>query len=389
MGFPYYFGVVALNRIGRENPMTEVDSAGVTDVGKIRKANEDSFYMNENLHVYVVADGMGGHKAGEVASRIVVETIQDKMNQKPSNTDGRSLITSDQKLSPEATRIMAGIHLANQAVFHLSETNKDQKGMGSTVSAVMLAGTKIIAANIGDSPIYLIRSNAIEELYTPHTYMAEHAKLAPKGAKPLGKQYQHMITKAVGLKELVQPDICEIEGLQGDIIVICSDGLSDLLKPEEIKKVATRYKPEKAVKALVAHANKRGGKDNITVIIIHITSHPNVVGSTQQKPAIMEKETECLPDTAVLPIDYDTDNASHSAMIHGLCNTGGFIKTTDAFAIGQELDLTFTDPESHDPFMVSGSVVDRKSDGIDIEFTDLSEQQAASLNNAIKKMDHL
>ena len=366
--------------------MTEVDSAGITDVGKMRKANEDSFYMKDDLHVYVVADGMGGHKAGEVASRIVVETIQDKMNQAPENTDGENLITDDQKLSPEATRILAGIHLANQAVFHLAESNKEYQGMGSTVSAIVLAGKKIISANVGDSPIYLIRNNIIEDLYTPHTYMAEHAKLAPKGAKPLGEQYRHMITRAVGLKALVQPAICQIEGLQGDIIVICSDGLSDLLKPEEIKKTALKYKPEKAVQALVAYANKRGGMDNITVIIIHITSHPNFVGGNDHKPALNEKKTGYVPDAGAFPVDYDTDETSHSTMIHGLCNTGGFIKTTDAFAIGQELDLTFTDPGSNDSFMISGVVAGRQADGIDIKFEDLSEKQTAKLNNAIKKI---
>ncbi|MCP3953831.1 MAG: SpoIIE family protein phosphatase [Desulfobacterales bacterium] len=364
--------------------MTEVASAGVTNVGRMRKANEDSYYMDDDLRVYVVADGMGGHKAGEVASRIVVETLQDKMNQNPSNTDGENLITLDQKLSPEATRIMAGIHLANQAVFTLSESNKECKGMGSTVSAILLADSRVIAANVGDSPIFLIRNNIIEELYTPHTYMAEHAKLAPEGAKPLGAQYAHMITRAIGLKEAVQPDVCEIEGLQGDLLLICSDGLSDLLKPEEIKKVATKYKPEKAVRALVAHANKRGGRDNITIIIIHLTKHPNVVGSEPSKPAIKQKSAECLPDTKALPVDYDTEDTSHSAMIHGLCETGGFIITTDAFAIGQELDLTFTDPASGDAFMVSGVVADRKADGIDVRFEDLSETQTSNLKKAIE-----
>jgi len=364
--------------------MIEVDSAGITDVGKIRKANEDAYFMDDDLQIYVVADGMGGHKAGEVASRIVVETIQDRMNQAASNTDGEDLITIDQKLSSEATRIMAGIHLANQAVFTLSSNNKEYKGMGSTVSAVLLAGTRVITANVGDSPIFLIRNDAIEELYTPHTYMAEHAKLAPKGAKPLGEQYAHMITRAVGLKEAVQPDTCEIEGLQGDLLVICSDGLSDLLKPEEIKKVATNYAPEKAVRALVAHANKRGGRDNITIIIIHLTRHPNAVGGETAKPAIREKGVECTPGDAAVPVDYDTEEASHSAMIHGLCTTGGFISTPDAFAIGQELDLTFTDPESDDTFMLPGVVADRKSDGIDVRFEDLSDKQVAQLNKVIQ-----
>jgi serine/threonine protein phosphatase PrpC len=364
--------------------MTVVDSAGITDVGKRRKANEDSYYMDDDLQIYVVADGMGGHKAGEVASRIVVETIQDRMNQKPSNTDGENLITLDQELSPDATRIMAGIHLANQAVFTLSENNKDYKGMGSTMSAILLAGARVIAANVGDSPIFLIRNNTIEELSTPHTYMAEHAKLAPKGSKPLGQQYAHMITRAVGLKQAVQPDVIEIEGLQGDMFLICSDGLSDLLKPEEIKRVAANYKPEKAVKTLVAHANNRGGLDNITIIIIRLTEHPNVVGSQPSKPAGEGKKADYLPSTTAFPVDYDTDEASHSATIYGLCETGGFIKTTDAFAIGQELDLTFTDPLKDDAFMLSGVVADRKPDGIDIRFEELSGKQIARLKTAIE-----
>ena len=110
----------------------------------------------------------------------------------------------------------------------------------------------------------------------------------------------------------------------------------------------------------------------------------NVVGSQPSKPAIKEKETACLPGTAALPVDYDTHEASHSTMIHGLCETGGFIKTTNAFAIGQELDLTFTDPESGDAFMLSGVVADRKADGIDVKFEDLSEKQIAKLKTAIE-----
>lgn len=363
--------------------MIEVDSAGITDVGKIRKANEDSYYMDDNLRIYVVADGMGGHKAGEVASRVVVKTIEDEMSQNPSNKDGEDLITIDQELSPEATRVMAGIHLANQAVFSLSESTPDYKGMGSTVSAILLAGTRVIAANVGDSPIFLIRNNMIEELYTPHTYLAEHAKLAPKGSKPIGQQYAHMITRAVGIKAAVQPDVIEIEGLQGDMFLICSDGLSDLLNPEEIKKVAVNYKPEKAVKTLVADANQRGGRDNITIIIIRLTKHPNVVGKRQSEQTIEEKEAECLSGTAALPVDYDTDEASHSTNIYGLCETGGFIKTTDAFALGQELDLTFTDPISGDAFLLSGVVANRKTDGIDVRFEALSEKQITRLKAAI------
>ena len=365
--------------------MIEVVAAGITDVGRMRKANEDAYYIDEDRKVYVVADGMGGHKAGEVASRIVVETLQDKMARDETDSDGNSLITYEAELTPEATRLMAGIHLANQAVFSLSDSNKAYKGMGSTVSAILLTDTRIISANVGDSPIFLIRNDVIEEIYTPHTYIAEHAKLAPKGSKPLGEQYAHMITRAVGLKPVVQPDVFEIMGLQGDKILICSDGLSDLVKPEEIKKVVDKHDTDKAVEALVAFANQRGGRDNITIILIHIVNHPNAVGAESASPAIREKENEeCLPQDQPFPVDYDTNEASHSTVMYGLCETGGFIKTTNAFAIGDELDLTFVAHESGDTFVLSGIVEERRVDGIQIKFEDLSEKQVAKLKTAIE-----
>ena len=357
------------------SPQIKVSSSAISDVGKKRKHNEDSYFTNDDVFLYVVADGMGGHKAGEVASKIVVETIQDRMQQPPDNNDGIDLVGVEEECAPETLRLLAGIHLANKAVHHMSSKKEMFKGMGSTVAAVMLAGSKIIVANVGDSPVYLIRNQDIETLSIPHTYMAEHAALAPEGAKPLSEKYRHMITRAVGIKPEVNPDYCEIQGLQGDILVICSDGLSDKIKDKEILKVLSKYTPAQASKALVQAANKRGGDDNITVIIIQILKHPNFVQSAkQQEEAPVKGRPKPAPLENGIPVDVDTDDASHRLQIYNITATGGFIPTTDAYSIGQEITLTFTDP-SGGSIIVDARVEDRNPEGIRLSFEDIPGDQ--------------
>ena len=357
------------------SPQIKVISSAISDVGKKRKHNEDSYFVNDDLFLYVVADGMGGHKAGEVASKIVAETIQDRMQQPPDNNDGMEFVGVEEECAPETRRLLAGIHLANKAVHHMSSTKEMFKGMGSTVAAVMLAGSKIVVANVGDSPVYLIRNEDIELLSIPHTYMAEHAALAPEGAKPLSDKYRHMITRAVGIKPEVNPDYCEIQGLQGDILVICSDGLSDKMKEKEILTVLSKYKPAKATKALVQVANKRGGDDNITVVIIQILKHPNFIRSKkQEREAPSSKRPKPRPRENGIPIDVDTDDASHRLHIYNMTKTSGFIPTTDPYSIGQEITLTFTDP-SGVSIIVDAKVKDRDPEGIHLSFEDLSGDQ--------------
>jgi serine/threonine protein phosphatase PrpC len=251
--------------------MVVVESAGITDVGQKRKINEDSLFLDDDLGLYVVADGMGGHKAGEVASSLVVETIREYMKRFDDDSgDVEELEDSDETLSKAANRVLSSIHLANQGVFRVSQSKDAYRGMGSTVSGIYFTDETFVVANVGDSPIFLVHNNNIELISVLHTVVAEQAQIDPEAAKHLGREFRHMLTQGMGIKETVEPDSCEIQCTKGDVLVISSDGLTDLVLPEEILDIVNKENPEKAARSLVYLANERGGEDNITVIVIKI-----------------------------------------------------------------------------------------------------------------------
>jgi len=253
--------------------MPVIESAGLTDVGKKRKGNEDRFSINNELGLYIVADGMGGHAAGEVASKIVVDTVNEYMNRFNNSEDVEELEDSDQTLSKEANRLLSGIYLANKSVHQLSGSNKRLRGMGSTVSTIFFTENTYIAANVGDSPIYLIRNGNIELLSVLHTVLAEHLALHPDPQKQLGAEFNHILTRGMGIDETVIADISELQTLKEDILVICSDGLSDKVDPEEIRDVVQASSSQKACLKLVQMANERGGPDNISIHVARLTRY--------------------------------------------------------------------------------------------------------------------
>lgn len=250
--------------------MYHIESAGLTDVGKKRKGNEDTLLVNDELGLYIVADGMGGHQAGEVASKLVVESIRDYMKRFQNGTEVEELEDLDEALSKEANRILAGIQLSNRVVHEIAKSQENYQGMGSTVSVLYFNDQTLIAANVGDSPIYLIHKGKIELLSVPHTVLAEHSAIDPEGAKNLGNEYKHMLTRAMGTEQTVKANICEIPIFRDDVLVISSDGLSDLVTPEEVLEVVTGNETPKACESLVDLANSRGGTDNITVIVTKV-----------------------------------------------------------------------------------------------------------------------
>lgn len=250
--------------------MITVESASITDRGKKRKANEDALIFEDALGLYIVADGMGGHQAGDVASRLVVETIWEYIKKSVGSEDGNQTVDFDDTLSHEANRLLSSIHISNQVVHDASLANRSCRGMGSTVSAVYLTDSTLIAANVGDSPIYLIRDDKIKLLSVPHTYLAEQQALNPENAQKLRTEFRHILTRAVGVEKSVKADICEIQCFRDDIVVISSDGLNDKVSPQEILELVRDNEPEAACQKLVKLANDRGGDDNITVILLNV-----------------------------------------------------------------------------------------------------------------------
>jgi len=250
--------------------MVVIESAGITDVGRKRTNNEDSLFIDKGQNLYVVADGMGGHQAGEVASKLVVETIRDYMQRFEEDDSAEELEDTDESLSKEANRLLSGIQLANRGVYHVASNKEKFKGMGSTLSAAYFTDDALILANVGDSPIYLIHNESIELLSVTHNVFSEQMAIDPEAAQKIGAQYRNLLTRAMGIEETVLPDISEIPYFQGDKLVISSDGLTDLVDPDEILDVIINEKPEKACKTLVDLALDRGGHDNITVITLNV-----------------------------------------------------------------------------------------------------------------------
>ena len=256
--------------------MFQIESAGLSDIGRKRQINQDYFLLNDQLNLFLVADGMGGHQAGEVASQLVVESIQKFFLTNPQLPDASDSAQADPSLSPEANRLREAIRYANQQVYQASATHRSYKGMGSTLAAVQFVDQTFIAANVGDSPIYLVHEESIETLSIPHTLVAEQSDMHPDDLSVVGPEFQHMLTRGMGVEETVKPDICESPCFSGDRLVLCSDGLSNKVTPDEILELTLSQKAEGACESLVNLANQRGGDDNITVILLHVNTQKSL-----------------------------------------------------------------------------------------------------------------
>ena len=267
--------------------MVIIDSAGLTHVGMKRKGNEDALYLDDDLGLYVVADGMGGHRAGEIASQLVVKTISEYIMQSQKNGGAANNGEADQSLSPAANHLLSGIHLSNKVVHEASLDNDACRGMGSTVSAVYFTDGTLIAANVGDSPIYLIRDGKIKLLSVLHTVLAEQAAINPTNAEKLGLEFKHVLTRAMGTEESVRADIYEIQCFKDDVLVISSDGLSDKATPEEILKLVDQNRLDTVCQRLVKLANDRGGDDNVTAIVLKVKAIKNTPLSFSRLKALI------------------------------------------------------------------------------------------------------
>jgi protein phosphatase len=247
--------------------------AVASDMGRVRKNNEDAFIANPTLGIFAVADGMGGHASGEVASRIAVESLQDFLARAGREKNGP--ITEDRTavLSSPANLLVNGFRLANQRIYKSSLEKEEYKGMGTTLVAVYLSGSSAIVAHVGDSRLYQIRGQAIEQVTEDHSLVWEQYKqgLIPKAALSSSPN-KNIITRALGLQPTVDVAVQERIPQPGDSLILCSDGLSDLVLEEEILTISNEASGDfdRACNELTRLANQRGGKDNITVLLIQI-----------------------------------------------------------------------------------------------------------------------
>ncbi len=243
-----------------------------TDVGLKREHNEDSLCADPKLGLFIVCDGMGGRNAGEIASGLAVEIIQKHMAD-AHKADELPLIGSmNAKLSPQTNRLASAVRLANQVVNGASQSKPGQSGMGTTVVCALLNGPMLSVAHAGDSRMYLVRGENIHALTSDHSLVAEQVRQGILTEEQAEKSAQkNIVTRALGVEESLQVDLDEIELVKGDVILLCSDGLTKGVKPWEIMKVLREEKePQAACDRLIKMANAAGGEDNTTVIVIMV-----------------------------------------------------------------------------------------------------------------------
>lgn len=233
-----------------------------TDIGSKRSMNQDYMYCNTEpvggfQNLLIVADGMGGHRAGDYASRLCVETMVQSLEKSAHKTPV--------SLFEEA------VTAANKAVFEESASHVEYEGMGTTVVACTLEENTLYIANIGDSRLYLIR-DGIEQITDDHSLVEEMVKQGniTESEARIHPQ-KNIITRALGINEEVQADFFEIDVEQGDVIMLCSDGLSNMIEDEDMEYIVKNSDTlQTAAESLVARANENGGNDNITVVLAEV-----------------------------------------------------------------------------------------------------------------------
>lgn len=229
-----------------------------TNIGLVRKHNEDSYCYNKEIDLLAVADGMGGHKAGEVASSMAVNILTDQLLKQKEQL----------QTNPETVLIQA-VKEANSQIYLTANANKDQNGMGTTITAAILDKNTFFLAHVGDSRAYLVHKNEIKQLTQDHSLVNEMVKNGNLTEEEANQHPQkNILTRALGTSEEVLVDFYQAQVIKGDTLLLCTDGLSNLISREEmIVLVANAGNLDQIADALVDKAIERGGHDNITVVI--------------------------------------------------------------------------------------------------------------------------
>ena len=263
-----------------------------THPGRKRRHNEDSYVVEPPM--FAVADGMGGAKAGEVASGLAAAALRE------AGTDGRS----------GEERVTQLIQEANRRVFRRANEDRDASGMGTTMTVALVEDGRVVFGHVGDSRGYLIREGSIEQLTDDHSLVAElvrSGRLTPEEAE--AHPQRSVITRAVGTEPDVDVDTFTIEPEEGDLFLICSDGLTDMVDDGTIIEAIERHRDDldEAANALVGAANRVGGEDNITVLLVEVGAEADVADTQRAEAVEVDEDTlsglEAVPavDTAVVP----------------------------------------------------------------------------------------
>src|SRR5688572_2299434 len=261
----------------------ELSFWAATDVGRKREHNEDNFLVDKKLSLFVVADGMGGHASGEVASHLAVHEFRNAVEQRHELLEGYARTTSSSTASTgdgaaNAAEVLSmleqAVQTAGVAIFQRGKQEPDKRGMGTTISALLLVGDRGFIAHVGDSRIYLIRQDQVIQLTEDHSLINELIRRGKVTKENLSRSpysaYKNAVTRALGVYETVQVDTIDFDVLPGDQFLLCSDGLHGYLDDDRIKKLFAPEEITSIPKQMIDFANESGGQDNITAIALRM-----------------------------------------------------------------------------------------------------------------------
>jgi serine/threonine protein phosphatase PrpC len=248
----------------------QVKAYGLTHVGRQRQHNEDNFLVEDDAHLFLVADGMGGHAAGEIASRIAVDSIIEFILHTKED-DGTWPHAYDEHYKRSTNRLMAAVRMANTRVLEAMRKDARLRGMGTTVVACLQDDDTMSVAHVGDSRAYLIREKNISRITNDHSWVFEQVQAGMLTEAEAEKHpLRNVITRALGGALQVSPDASEIDCKPGDVYLLCSDGLTGMVPEEEILRLVTENDGdlETTAQRLIDTANERGGLDNVTAVLV-------------------------------------------------------------------------------------------------------------------------
>lgn len=238
---------------------------GASDIGLVRENNEDAWHADPKKNIFVLADGMGGHSAGEVAAQEAISNFCSLLPEILPPKETRSL-----EETVEAVEML--IRLVNGAIYSLAQKDRELRGMGTTFCCVYFWENKMIVGHVGDSRVYRYADRRLQQVTEDHSLMSELLELGELSARQARDYaYKHIITKAIGAEPEVEPEINIVEIDEKDQVLMCSDGLSDLLSLESMEQILSKdLSLEDSVRMLIEGANKKGGQDNITAVLMHV-----------------------------------------------------------------------------------------------------------------------
>lgn len=270
----------------------KIRSFGCSDVGRRREKNEDSFLVSDNLALYVVADGMGGHLGGDIASQLAVGTIGETI--RALEADPEMTLREGGDVSFRSGEYQGylryAIQLASQRIFEKSIADASLHGMGTTTVALLFRKNKVYIANVGDSRAYRVRGDEIHQMTKDHSLVWEQVRagtLSEEDAR--GHRLKNIITRSVGFQDDVDVDIDVRVVREKDRFLLCSDGLSNMVQSLEIRDIAATHDLETACRHLVDIANERGGEDNVTVTLVEVEALDDEKGMEKDDESTMEE----------------------------------------------------------------------------------------------------